>query len=262
MVYLLDLAEQTRLFLFSLGFGFALGVLYDVFRVVRLLINPHRTRFYLLAQDLLYSVVCTVLCFYFFLAIGDGLLRGYCLLGLILGWLVYYFSLGAVALRSSEWLVRQMRRFCCAVKQIVAAPFLRLLRFLEKTAKPVRKTRIFMKFVKKNLHLGLHSTPGIVYNVGRVGLFKKKEHHRLAQQPPPPNHISETPREPAAQRRGPQAYDEFSGAVGGASVRAFRGIPYSKHSGGNRRGGRAKRGLPAADSAAGGGKPGKTGGAS
>jgi len=261
MIYLLNLADQTRLFLLSLGFGFALGVLYDVFRVARLLIAPKRTRFYLLAQDIIYSVTCTVLSFYFFLVIGDGMLRSYSLGGLILGWLVYYFSLGVVALRSSEWLVRQLRRFSRAVVRVFAAPFLRLLHFLEKLANRARKIRIRTKFAKKNLHFGLQSTPNMVYNGVEKRLKKKKERHHLAKQPPRENYPAEKIRTPDQIGRAQTARRKPAGAGSGAGVRAFRGVPYFKHPRGHRHRGGAKRRAAAAVSPITGAEPGIPGSA-
>jgi len=148
MDYLPDLADQTRLFLLSLGFGFALGVLYDVFRVLRLAVAEHR-RGFLIAWDIIYSLCCTALSFFFFLTVGDGALRAYGLLGEILGWLIYYVSFGAVALRVSGWLVKQLRRTFGFLSRVLRAPFIRFLRLLEKSAKYLRKLRISAKLFKK-----------------------------------------------------------------------------------------------------------------
>ncbi|MDR1463778.1 MAG: spore cortex biosynthesis protein YabQ [Oscillospiraceae bacterium] len=119
--YLPSMADQTRVFLYAFGFGFALGILYDLFRVVRLLLA--RGRWYLLAQDIFYFLCCTVLSFFFFLAVSDGGWRSYGVGGEILGWLVYYFSLGTVALRASEWTVRAVRRAVLAVVWVISLPF-------------------------------------------------------------------------------------------------------------------------------------------
>ena len=35
-MYMLTIADQTRLFLLALGLGFLLGIVYDLFRVVRM----------------------------------------------------------------------------------------------------------------------------------------------------------------------------------------------------------------------------------
>jgi len=247
MEYLPDLADQTRLFLLSLGFGFALGILYDLFRILRLLAGKNG-RVALLAQDILYCLCCTALSFFFFLAVGDGAVRLYLLGGEILGWLVYYVSFGTVALRFSEWLVRLLRRFFRFLARIFTAPFLWFLRLLEKAATPLRKCRISLKKVHKNLHFGLHFTHSMVYNGIRTTLTKKKGKNRIAKQPRRAHRAVEKNRiaaAPAALQAGPGP--EPGGAGGGARVRAVGGVPRAGRQAGRRGGGRAKRAAPAAD---------------
>jgi len=247
MEYLPSIADQTRLFLFSLGFGFALGILYDLFRIIRLLAG--RTgRVSLMAQDILYCLCCTVLSFFFFLAVGDGAVRLYLLGGEILGWLVYYVSFGTVALRFSEWLVRLLRRFFRFLIRIFTAPFLWFLRLLEKAAAPLRKCRISLKKVHKNLHFGLHFTHGIVYNGNRTTLSKGKGKNRRAKQPRRAHRAAEENRIAAAQaafQARPGA--EFGGTRGAAPVRAVGGVPHPERQAGRRKSGRAKRAAAPAD---------------
>jgi len=227
MDYLPDIADQTRLFLFSLGFGFALGILYDLFRVLRLLTDKNG-RVALLTQDILYALCCTGLSFFFFLALGDGTVRLYLLGGEILGWLVYYLSFGTVALRLSEWLVRWLRRFAAFLLRIFTAPFLWILRMLEKAAAPLRKCRISLKKVHKNLHFGLHSTHRVVYNGNQSIPTKQKGHHRLAKEPRRAHRAAEKNRKPAARTAHAAQGGELGGAAGGAPVRAVDGVPRAR----------------------------------
>ena len=41
-MYMLTIADQTRLFLLALGLGFLLGIVYDLFRVVRMAFTMRR----------------------------------------------------------------------------------------------------------------------------------------------------------------------------------------------------------------------------
>jgi len=247
MEYLPTLADQTRLFLLSLGFGFALGILYDLFRIIRLLTGKTGWGA-LLAQDILYSLCCTGLSFFFFLAVGDGDVRLYLLGGEILGWLVYYVSFGTVALRFSEWLVRLLRRFSKFCVRIFTAPFLWFLHLLEKAAIPLRKCRICLKKVHKNLHFGLHFTHSIVYNGSRNTLSKQKGSNRLAKQSRRAHRAAEKNRNPAAEtafETGPGP--EPGGVAGGAHVRAVGGVPRAGRQAGRRKNKRAKCAAAPAD---------------
>jgi len=247
MEYLPDIADQTRLFLLSLGLGFALGTLYDLFRILRLL-SGKTGRVALLAQDILYCLCCTALSFFFFLAVGDGAVRLYLLGGEILGWLVYYVSFGTVALRFSEWLVRQLRRFAKFCVRIFTAPFLWLLRLLEKAAIPLRKCRLSMKKVHKNLHFGLHFTRGVVYNGSRNTLSKQKGNNRLAKQPRQAHRSAEKNRRSAAEAAFEAGPDPQPGAVaGGARVRTVGGVPRAGRPAGRRKDRGAKRAAAPAE---------------
>ena len=100
MVYIQGVAEQTRLFLLSIGFGFLLGILYDIFRTVRLVISDSKG--FVIFMDLLYFAFCTFLNFCYLLTIDYGKIRFYIVFAELLGWLIYYFSFGAVAIRLSS----------------------------------------------------------------------------------------------------------------------------------------------------------------
>ncbi len=95
MDYIQGLAEQTEIFLYALGFGFLLGIIYSVFRVLRMMLPDSKG--FVFFMDLLYFAVCTFLAFCFILVADSGKIRGYVALGMILGWTVCYFSFGAIS---------------------------------------------------------------------------------------------------------------------------------------------------------------------
>jgi spore cortex biosynthesis protein YabQ len=172
MLYLPSLADQTKLFLLSLGFGFALGVLYDVFRVLRLVFLSGKRR-QILVQDILYAVICTLATFFFFLAAGDGALRFYTAFAVILGWLIYYISLGTVAVMVTDWAVRVLEKLLDAVWLLISAPLRFVLRGLRKLLRGVggkaKKAKVrlqkkirFATREKRPKHLT--DTAGIRYN--------------------------------------------------------------------------------------------------
>jgi hypothetical protein len=179
MSYLPNVAAQTRLFLLALGFGFALGVLYDVFRVVRLLFTrpgKGKKRGPLLVQDLLYCLCCAVLSFFFFLAAGDAGLRGFGIAGELLGWLIYYFSLGTVAVRCTTLLVAALRRLGRWLLRCLRAPAALLFRFFASISRVMRKNaKKNTARVKKNLHFHLQKAGGMVYNRNRRGRLRQKK---------------------------------------------------------------------------------------
>ena len=168
MDYIQGIAAQTEIFLYALGFGFVLGILYDVFRTVRMIISGSAG--FVLFMDLLYSAVSTFLTFCFVLAVDSGRIRVYVTVGIILGWLVYYFSFGAIAMRVSKVVVTAVRKVFAAVFKPIKKVSDKFLRksgfFIKKCKKNIRKTDKNQKFI-------LQKYKGIVYNL--IGYTEKNK---------------------------------------------------------------------------------------
>lgn len=167
MDYIQGLAEQTEIFLYAFGFGFLLGVLYDVFRTLRLLISDSRG--FVFFMDLLYSAVCAFLSFCFALVIDSGRLRLYVAAGIILGWLVYYFSFGAIALKASGAIISLLRRALSAILKPIK-------KTRDKFCRKIRRFSVFCKKIirktEKKTKFSLQKHKSIVYNL--VGSIKNR----------------------------------------------------------------------------------------
>ncbi|MBO5230802.1 MAG: spore cortex biosynthesis protein YabQ [Clostridia bacterium] len=160
MEYIQGLTAQTQIFLYSLGFGFLLGILYDVFRTLRTVIS--NSRGFVLFMDLLYFAVCAFLIFCFNMVVAGGQIRIYIALGELLGWLIYYFSFGAIAIKACNAVSAFVKRFF----GIIFKPVKMIIR------KIGQKTRRFANFNKKIIRKNdkkakyiLQKYKGIVYNL-------------------------------------------------------------------------------------------------
>ena len=168
MTYLQSLSDQTRVFLQAFGFGFLLGILYDVFRTVRLAVSSGKR--FLFVYDVVYVTLCAVLSFLFCLAVNNGSVRGYAFFAELLGWLVYYFSLGIVAIKCS----RATIRFTRWLFTLILKPFVLILGLLRRLFWKLSVTlkKFFKKVHKKSkFHLKLNSV--MVYNLKRIIAFGK-----------------------------------------------------------------------------------------
>ncbi len=141
MEYIHGLTTQGRMFLFSLGFGFMLGFLYDIFKFLRALLK--RSKGVTLFADLAYTVICTLLTFLFLLVLDGGRIRFYSVGGEALGFLVYYFSLGIIISRFLNLFSDCIKRFLC----VIFSPF----RFVFCKTTQMRKHLLdfFKKILKK-----------------------------------------------------------------------------------------------------------------
>lgn len=160
MDYIQGLSVQTEIFLLSLGFGFLLGILYDVFRTLRLIISS--SSWFTVFADIVYFMLCAFLVFCFNLAVDSGRIRLYVLLGDLLGWMIYYFSLGEISIRLSNRIISSVKRCFRAV----LTPIIRLKnRFERKFGKTVSFSKKIIRKFNKKLKFDLQKYKGMVYNL-------------------------------------------------------------------------------------------------
>lgn len=164
MSYGISLSKQTVSFLSSFGFGFLLGVVYDMFYIARLLIS--KSKMATLISDILYVIVAAIMSFILVLVVTDGEVRAYILLGELLGFLTYYFSAGVLVIRTSQKIVAFLKKLFSVIYKIISTPFLLIFRFLHKIfiffAEKIRK--ITKKCTKKSkFRLQVNNT--LLYNL-------------------------------------------------------------------------------------------------
>lgn len=159
-MYMLTIADQTRLFLLALGLGFLLGVVYDLFRVLRMAFTMRRVGVFI--QDVLFFLTCASVTFIFLLAVNQGEVRGFIIAGEGLGFLIYYFSFGLLAVKVSSFLVHAIQRLFYLISLPFRALFRLFRRLFGKIGISVKKTS--KKIAKKSkFNLKHHKT--LLYNL-------------------------------------------------------------------------------------------------
>lgn len=90
-----SLSEHTQLFLFSCITGVLLGIIYDIFRVLRIIL-PHN-QFLVMLEDILFFIIYIIIIVSFTSAFARGEFRIFYIFGNILGFILYFFSVGRIA---------------------------------------------------------------------------------------------------------------------------------------------------------------------
>lgn len=72
--------------------GAGLGLLYDAFRMLRIILPHHKIVIFL--EDLLFCTAAILLSFAFVISMGNGVLRGFMVFGELMGAILYFFTLG------------------------------------------------------------------------------------------------------------------------------------------------------------------------
>lgn len=151
------------MFLLSCGVGFLLGILYDVFRLVRMAFFSHKAVVFF--QDVLYFTLCACLTFLFVLTMNYGEIRGYVILGEALGWIIYYYSVGAMIFRVSGQIVKLCRRVAAFVLLALSAPFRLVFLIFGKIADFIVKiTKKMFDFFHINFRINLKRAGYLLYN--------------------------------------------------------------------------------------------------
>ena len=160
-MYSQDVTLQTQFknFALSCALGIALALLYEVFRVIRLIAPKSKILNYFC--DILFMAVCALVTFTFTVIINDGIVRGYILLGELTGFMLYMRTLG----RLSGTLFRFLRRVITLIFRAVFYPFGLLFGLIHKLIEKIAKKCCKMtKKIKKIVNFLLKNRKELVYN--------------------------------------------------------------------------------------------------
>lgn len=137
-------SEQLQLFGLSCICGALLGLIYDVFRLIRIMI-PHN--FWLTAmEDIIYFGFYGVFITAFTSAAARGEFRVYYIIGNILGFVIYFFTAGSIVVRTMRKLMGLLKRLF----SLIIMPFRKIFVLIYKKAlvKFVGSTKSLVKSIK------------------------------------------------------------------------------------------------------------------
>ncbi len=131
------MSEQTRLFLQTIAAGFAIGWIFDVFRVLRAAVK--HPDFLTQIEDMLYWVIVSFGMFYFLLNVNAGEVRIFSIIGAFLGMGLYFATLSPVFMAVSVAIVDFVKKVVVTTITIMLFPIKILLRILAVPARFARK---------------------------------------------------------------------------------------------------------------------------
>ena len=124
-------APETMVFVYACLLRAGLGVLYDFFRMFRMVTGGNAVLVF--GEDLLFALAAACATFWFCLTSCHGWLRAFVLVGEGLGFLLYHFTVGELVVRLFAMLLRLLRGIARAVWQwILLPPFRAILSVLNK----------------------------------------------------------------------------------------------------------------------------------
>lgn len=90
-------SEQMKLFLLSCLFGFPIGIVYDVFRAVRIIFPSGKIAAAI--EDILFFIIYAVFLMCFTVSCARSEFRIYFCVGNLIGFIIYFFTVGNITIR-------------------------------------------------------------------------------------------------------------------------------------------------------------------
>ena len=122
-------SSQLEGFLLSMILGAFFGVFYDIFRASRMVKQASYVVVFI--QDIIYFLIISFITFLFFLSITYGQIRFYILLGILLGFLLYLFTISPLFLKLISFVFKTI----FTVIRLIIDKFYKLFDFLEENIK-------------------------------------------------------------------------------------------------------------------------------
>lgn len=115
--YMFEPKTELGLFAFSLVVGILFGLVFDALRVIRIIV-PHKA-WLVFIEDVLFMLFCGFWFFIFSMTLARGQLRAFLLLGNLLGFFLYIFTVGEL-----------VKRFVTKTRAMIIAFLKRIYNFL------------------------------------------------------------------------------------------------------------------------------------
>ena len=128
---------QAYTFLYSILCGMLIGLIYDIFRIKRKTIRTRALFIYI--EDLIYWIIVVIVVFALIFYSNDGEIRGYILIGVLIGVTLYMLLLSNIIVKLSVKLLDLIGKIIKLILFVITYPFRIVLKLLSIPAKLVSK---------------------------------------------------------------------------------------------------------------------------
>ncbi len=167
----MNIAPHTLIFFYACLLGGALGVCYDIFRILRIAFVPGKIAIFI--QDILFAAISLLSLFLFCQATTDGSIRFFVLIGATAGFALYYATIGVLIFKTATVIINAIKRLLTFLFRVFVSPFKKIFRFTYKLFRPFLSpvNRLIKKIYKKIKKL-LRNSANSLYN--RIKIKGKK----------------------------------------------------------------------------------------
>lgn len=161
--------QQLQLFLLSCAFGIPIGIVFDIFRVLRMII--HHNKIAATLEDILFFCLYGIFLMCFTISMARSEFRFYYCFGNLIGFTLYYVTLGSAV-------TKILRKIINFIKKILLRIFRPLIKKFALICEKIRTIFVGslqnIKSHKKNSETLLIDNGNLVYNSNKVKKNKRK----------------------------------------------------------------------------------------
>ena len=144
--------NQGYIFIIFILNGIFIGILFDIFRILRRTIKT--SDFFTYIEDLIFLTVSAATIIYSMFRWNSGEIRGYIFLGIILGLLIYTLNFSKIIIKFSVSIINKIKEICIniflVIFKLVKKIFIKPVTFIIINLKKIFKKTKGLKIKKKD----------------------------------------------------------------------------------------------------------------
>lgn len=132
MIIQMDITASQQVYVFAAAAicGIGLGILFDIFRIIRKIRKPSMVGISM--QDVLYWLAAAILVFWYIFTFNDGELRWYEFAGVFLAGYIYNMTLSKYTVKIGIFLCRFLEKMAVIIIKILLVPIVFFYRLIKK----------------------------------------------------------------------------------------------------------------------------------
>lgn len=144
------LINQTSLFLIFTIDGVLIGIIFDIFRILRKTIKT--SDFVTYIEDFLFGIITSIILFYSIFTYNNGELRFFMFLAVILGFVLYLCTISSYLIKINVKIINVIKRIFLKLFEIIHKPLIKTFKILKKIIfKPILFVIINIRKNMKNI---------------------------------------------------------------------------------------------------------------
>src|SRR5690606_37614421 len=144
---LISTSNQAYIFLSSVYMGIIIGIIYDIYRVIHILVEMSKS--VTMIMDIFFWIIVTMLSIVGFFYVSSGEIRVYSIVGLAIGWALYILTVSRYIRHFITVFGRGIIRLCRKIIKCLTYPFQWIIDLIEK---PKRMWKECKKNIERRLN--------------------------------------------------------------------------------------------------------------